>query len=49
MFLGTLGPSLLGYMIPGEGMIRARYGSKGEETSRVGYGSKTIDFSSSFN
>ena len=35
MLLGTLGSSLLGNMLPGKGVIRA-----GEETSRVGYGSK---------
>ena len=33
--LGTLGASLLGNMLVGKGVIKA-----GEETARVGYGSK---------
>ena len=35
MLLGTLGPSLLGDMLFGKGVMRA-----GEGTARVGYGSK---------
>ena len=35
MLLGTLGASLFGDMLLGKGFIRA-----GEETARVGYGSK---------
>ena len=35
MLLDTLGASLLGNMLAGKGVIRA-----GEETARVGYGSK---------
>ena len=35
MLLGTLGESLSGNMLAGRGVIRA-----GEETARVGYGSK---------
>ena len=37
MLLGTLGASLLGNMLAGEGVIRA-----GEGTIRAGYGSKTF-------
>ena len=35
MLLGTLSASLLGNMLAGKGVIKA-----GEETARVGYGSK---------
>ena len=35
MLLGTLGPSLLGDILSGKGVIRA-----GEGTIRAGYGSK---------
>ena len=35
MLLGTLGASLLGDMLFGKGVVRA-----GEETAKVGYGSK---------
>ena len=45
MLLGTLGTSLLGNMLTGQGIIRARYGSKdlqskkGKRIVRAGYGS----------
>ena len=42
MLLGTLGASLLGNMTPGNGIIRAGYGSKGKGTIGVGYGSKNF-------
>ena len=41
MLLGTLGASLLGNMLVGKGIIRA-----GEETARVGYGSKESSLTS---
>ena len=49
MFLGTLGPRLLGNMVADKGINRA-----GDETIRAGYGSKrsvneNFDFTSSFN
>ena len=40
MLLETLGGSLLGNMLAGEGIIRAGYGSKGKGIVRVGYGCK---------
>ena len=39
MFLVTLGASLLGNMLAGEGVLRAGYGSKGEGIIKAGYGS----------
>ena len=42
MFLGTLGASLLGYILAGKGITRAGYGSKGGKgIIRIGYGSKS--------
>ena len=43
MLLGTLGASLLGNMLAGKRITRARYGSKGKGIIRGGYGSK-LDF-----
>ena len=49
MVLGTLGASLLGYMLAGKGITRAGYGSKDLHSKkrkrifRTGYGSK-LDF-----
>ena len=43
MLLGTLGASLLGNMLAGKGITRARYDSKGKGITRAGYGSK-LDF-----
>ena len=40
MLLGTLGASLLGNMLAGKGITRARYVSKGKGIIEVGYGSK---------
>ena len=36
----TLGASLLGIMLAGKGVIRARYGSKGQGAIGAGYGFK---------
>ena len=51
--LGTLGPSLLGNMSTGKGILRAGYGNKeGKGMLRAGYGSpikKKIDSTLSFN
>ena len=44
MLLGTLGASLLGNMLTGKGVIRARQGS-----ARVGYGSKKFSLKNFFN
>ena len=38
----TLGASLLGIMLAGKGVIRARYGSKGQGAIGAGYGFKKI-------
>ena len=39
MLLDTLGTGLLGNMLPGKGLLRARYGNKeGKGISRAGYG-----------
>ena len=43
MLLGTFGPSLLGNVLAGKGVIRA-----GEGIVRVGYGSKRSSFKTSF-
>ena len=43
MLLGTLGASLLGNMLAGEGILRA-----GEGTARVGYGSTRFSFKKKF-
>ena len=43
MLLGTLGTRLLGNMLAGKGVIRA-----GEETARVGYGSKKSSLKKNF-
>ena len=40
MLLGTLGASLLGDMLAGKGIVRARYSSKEEGISTAGYSSK---------
>ena len=40
MLLGTLGASLLGNLLAGKGVVRAGYGSQGEETIKVDYESK---------
>ena len=43
MFLGTLGASLLGYILADKGITRAGYGSKGGKgIIRIGYGSKSV-------
>ena len=44
MLLGTLGATLLGNMLAGNGSIRAGYGSKGKIIFRAGYGSKDFQF-----
>ena len=43
MLLGTLGASLLGNMLAGQGIIR-----EGEGTARVGYGSTRFSFKKKF-
>ena len=44
MLLGTLGASLLGSLLTGKGIVRARSGNKkGKRIVRAGYGNK-IDF-----
>ena len=40
MLLETLGTRLLGNMLVGKGIVRARYGSEEEGIIRAGYGSK---------
>ena len=40
MLLGTLGASLLGNMLAGEGFLRAEYGNKGQGIVKAGYDSE---------
>ena len=42
MLIGTLGASLLGDMLAGKKIVRARYDSKGKEVIKAGYGSKKL-------
>ena len=42
MLLDTLGTILLGVMLIGKGINRARYASKGKRILRAGYGNKKI-------
>ena len=48
MLLGTLGASLLGNLLAGKGVVRAGYGSQGEETIKVDYESKGPSFKTNF-
>ena len=42
MLLGTLGPSLLGNLLTGKGVVRAGYGNnKGKGVVRAGYGNNS--------
>ena len=42
VLLGALGPNLLGNMLAGKGIVRARYGKKRQGIVKTGFGSKNF-------